>query len=92
MLRSLPLNLEPQIRSLIILNLKTGSRGFLTDLIDGGKDLFRRVDDVGTDVAKDKLRKIDRGARWGFNEINRVVKTVVGRGFWGVWRLNEYQR
>ena len=50
----------------------------MTDLIGGKKELFGRVDDFGTDAVKGKLREIDRGARLGVNEINRVVKWVKG--------------
>ena len=66
----------------ILFDLKPGSRGFLSDLFGGAKNLFGRVDDFGSDAIKVALREINRGARRGIDEINKVVETMIGNCFW----------
>ena len=61
------ISLTPLIDSKVKLNicfyLKIGSRGFLTDLFGGATNLFRQVDDFGTEIAKGAIREIDRGVK-----------------------------
>lgn len=52
--------------------MNIGTRGFLTDLFGGAKDMFRPINDFGAQIALGTMKEVDRGVNIAKNLVGQV--------------------